>query len=262
MKKLFVILIIIGLIMIGSTLYYESKLLEEPIIIANEVNLDSNTIHLSYITNLISPSEFQSIEIDGMHYYPQNDSFLFYDPQQPIQYNSYVNYTYYSIFSPTISLQINETNDHLANVTKGTVYFNDGHTEIINLNVRQRSEFSLLRQEWGSAGTEGSSSRYEVLEPFTLHEVTMEDDRVDLVSFKINNNDVILPLDSPIQLGEKDTISFATTNGVAYFPGEWFTIELIGLDNQNKNLVIPIIANLNDLPSAELIGEIVKERRK
>ena len=262
LKKLYVILAIVGLIMVGSTLYYESKLLEEPIIIANEVNLDSDTIHLSYITNLIRPSEFQSIEIDGMHYYPENDFFLFYEPQQPTQTKSYVNYTYYSIYSPTISLQMDEKNGHLANATKGTVYFNDGHTEIIDLNVRQYTEFSPLREKWGSSGTEGSASRYEVVEPFTLLELTMEDDRVDLVRFQINNKDVPLPLNKPIQVSEKDTISFATTNGVAYYPGEWFTIELSGIDNQNKTLVIPLIANLSDLPSAEVVDEIVRERRK
>ena len=90
MKKLFVILAVVGLIRIGSVLYYETKLLDEPIIIANEVNLDMNRIHLSYITNLMQPSEFQLIEIDGMQYYPQNDFFMPFDSQQPIQTESYV----------------------------------------------------------------------------------------------------------------------------------------------------------------------------
>lgn len=92
MKKLFIILAVVGLIRIGIALYYETKLLEEPIMIANEVNLDMNSIHLSYIMNLMQPSEFQSIEIDGMHYYPQEDSFMFLNSQQPIQLESYANY--------------------------------------------------------------------------------------------------------------------------------------------------------------------------
>ena len=81
MKKLFIILAVVGMISIGSVLYYETKLLDEPIIIANEVNLDMNTIHLSYITNIMQPSEFQSIEIDGMQYYPQNEEMNVYDSQ-------------------------------------------------------------------------------------------------------------------------------------------------------------------------------------
>ena len=269
MKKLIVSLAIVGLINIGSVLYYETKLLEKPIIIANEVNLMSDTIQLSYITNLTQPHEFQLIEIDGMQYYPQDDFFMFYDSQQPLQMESYANYTYYSIFSPTISLQmddmgeiddIDNTNNHLATATEGTVYFKDGHTETIALNVRQREEITHLSQTMSSSGTEGSSSKLEVLEPFTLNEVNMTEDRADLISFQINNEEVPLPLERPIQVKESDTIYVATTDGMAYFPGEWFTIELNGVDHQNKELVIPLINNLNEPPSAEWVDEIVKER--
>ena len=260
MKKLFVILAVVGLIRIGSVLYYETKLLDEPIIIANEVNLDMNSIHLSYITNLMQPSEFQSIEIDGMQYYPQNDFFMPFNSQQPIQTESYVNYTYYSIFSPTIWLQTDDMDNRLTTATEGTVYFKDGHTETIALNVRQRKEFTHLHQTMSSAGTEGTTGNYEVLEPFTLHGVTLVDDRADIVSFQINNEEVPLPLELPIQLSENDKIYVATTNGVAHFEGETFNIELSGIDKQGNELVIPLIKNLNDRPSAEWVDEIVKER--
>lgn len=260
MKKLFIILAVVGLIRIGSALYYETKLLEEPIIIANEVNLDMNAIHLSYITNLMQPSEFQSIEIDGMHYYPQEDFFMFSNSQQPIQLESYANYIYYSIFSPTIWLQMDDTINQLTTSTEGTVHFKDGHTETIALNVRQRKELTQLDQIMSSGGTDGSSGTYKVVEPFTLNDVMVVEDKVDVVSFQINNEEVALPLEAPIQLSPSDTIDVATTNGVALFEGEWFTIELSGLDKQGDELVIPLINNLNDLPSAEWVDEIVKER--
>ncbi|MGM9946119.1 MAG: hypothetical protein ACI33M_14300 [Lysinibacillus sp.] len=260
MKKLFIILAVVGVINIGSVLYYETKLLDEPIIIANEVNLDMNSIHLSYITNLMQPSEFQSIEIDGMQYYPQNDFFMFYDSQQPIQTESYVNYTYYSIFSPTIWLEMDDMTNHLTTATEGTVYFKDGHTETIALNVRQRRELTQLDQIMSSGGTDGSSARYRVVEPFTLNSVTVVDDKVELVSFQINYEEVPLPLELPIQLNPSDTIDVATTNGVALFDGEWSTIELSGIDKQGNELVIPLIRSLNDRPSAEWVDEIVKER--
>lgn len=255
------ILAVVGLIRIGSALYYETKLLEEPIMIANEVNLEINTINLSYITNSMQPSEFQSIEIDGMHYYPQEDSFMFSNSQQPIQRESYANYTYYSIFTPTIWLQIDDTDNPLVTATEGTIYFKDGHTETIALNVRQRDESTQLDQIMSSSGSEGSSLRYKVIEPFTLNDVTVVEDKVDLVSFQINRVEVPLPLEAPIQLSSSDTIDVATTNGVARFLGEWFTVELSGVDKQGDELVIPIINGLNDLPSAEWVDEVVKERR-
>lgn len=260
MKKLFIILAVVGLIRIGSALYYETRLLEEPIIIANEVNLEMNAIHLSYITNLMQPSEFQSIEIDGMHYYPQEDSFMFLNSQQPIQLESYANYTYYSIFSPTIWLQMDDTDNHLVTATEGVVYFKDGHTETITLNVRQRKEVTQLHQIMSSSGSEGSALRYRVVEPFTLKSVTVVDDKVDLMGFQINQVEVPLPVELPIQLNPSDTIDVTTTNGVALFEGEWFTIELSGLDKQGDELVIPLINNLNDRPSEEWVDEIVKER--
>ena len=261
MKKLFIVLAVVGLINIGSVLYYETKLLDEPIIIANEVNLGMNSIHLSYITNLMQPSEFQSIEIDGMQYYPQNDFFMFYDSNQPIQTESYANYTYYSIFSPTIWIQ---TDDDLVNrlktVTEGTVHFKDGHTETITLNVRQRDQSTQLVQMLGSGGTDGSVRRYKVVEPFTLNSVTVVNEKVELVSFRINQVDVPLPLELPIQLKPSDAIYVATTNGMARFDGELSTIELGGIDKQGNELVIPLIKNLNDRPSMEWVDEIVKER--
>lgn len=260
MKKLFIVLAVVGLIRIGSALYYETKLLEEPIIIAHEVNLEMNAIHLSYITNLIQPSEFQSIEIDGMHYYPQEDFLMFPNSQQSIQLESYANYTYYSIFSPTIWLQMDDATNHLTTATEGTVYFKDGHKETIALNVRQRKESTQLDQVMGSGGTDGSSGTYKVIDPFTLNDVTVVENKVDLVSFQINNEEVTLPLELPMQLSLGDTIDVATTNGVALFEGEWFTIELSGLDKQGDELVIPLINNLNDRPSAEWVDEIVKER--
>ena len=260
MKKLFVILAVVGLIRVGSVLYYETKLLDEPIIIANEVNLDMNSIHLSYITNLMQPSEFQSIEIDGMQYYPQNDSFMFYDSQQPIQMESYANYTYYSIFSPTIWIQMDDMDNRLTTATEGTVYFKDGPTETITLNVRQRRELTHLDQIMSSGGTDGSFGRYKVVEPFTLKSVTVPDDKVELVSFQINYEEVPLPLELPIQLNPSDTIDVATTNGVARFAWELSAIELSGVDKKGNELVIPLISSLNDLPSAEWVDEIVKER--
>ena len=260
MKKLFIILAVVGLIRIGSALYYETKLLEEPIIIANEVNLDMNAIHLSYITNLMRPSEFQSIEIDDMHYYPQEDFFMFSDSQQPIQTESYANYTYYSIFTPTIWLQMDHTDNQLVTATEGTVHFKDGHTETIDLNVRQRDESTQLDQIMSSSGSEGSALRYRVTAPFTLNDVTVVEDNVDLMSFQINRVELSLPLEAPVQLSPSDTIDVVTTNGVARFLGEWFTVELSGVDKQGNELVIPIINNLNDRPSAEWVDEIVKER--
>ncbi|WP_332646627.1 hypothetical protein [Lysinibacillus sp. 54212] len=259
MKKLFVILAVVGLIIIGSMLYYESKLLEEPIIIANEVDLGMNTIHISYITNGLQPHELQSVEIDGMHYYPQNDFDVESDSQQSVQWASYVNYTYYSIFAPSIPIQIDD-GQSLTAATEGTVHFTDGHTEKILLNVRQPDELTQLYQTMSFGGTDGSEAHYEVVEPFTLHGLAVEGESVELTSFKINNEEVPLPIKQPIQLNIDDTIYYHSTNGIALFLGEPFTIELSGVDQMNNGIIIPLYNSLNEIPSKEWVDEKVKER--
>lgn len=256
-----VILGVVGLIQLVSYFYYESKMLKQPIILASEIQLDSNQINLSYITNFMRPSELQSIEIDGMHYYPQQDNgFMFNNSSQRIQDQSYANYAYYAIFSPTIWLQSDESKDFLANATEGTVYFSDGYSEKLTLTNKKLTHYEILDFMMTSVGTDGTEAQYRLRESFTLNNVTVVEDKVELTSFKINNKEVTLPLIQPIVLHENDTIFLATTDGMARFEGELFVIELNGFDQNNNEIVLTHRNNLNSAPSAQWVEEFVKER--
>ncbi|MCH7323386.1 hypothetical protein LZ480_16040 [Solibacillus sp. MA9] len=261
MKKLLVILAVVGLFQFASIVYYESKMLEKPIVIATEVNGDTNQINISFISNLMRPSELQTIEIDGMHFYPGHNDWFMYNPSmQPIQDQSYAKYAYYAIFAPTIGLQTKELANQLANATEGTLYFTDGYSEKVTLTHRKTAHNDFLEFIRSSAGSNGTEARYRLRKSFTLTDVNVVGDRVELTSFQINNKEVSLPLVQPIELDRKDTIFLATTDGMSRFQMDHFTIDLVGLDEYNNEIVLTHSNSLNSLPSAEWVEEVVKER--
>ncbi|HEY4623652.1 MAG TPA: hypothetical protein VIH12_07310 [Solibacillus sp.] len=261
MKKLLIILAVVGLFQMASIVYYESKMLNKPIVIASEVNGDLNQINISYITNSMRPSELQSLEIDGVQYYPRNfDWFGQQLSTQPIQDQSYAKYAYYTIVAPVIGLQSEEVANHLADATEANVTFTDGHSEQVTLTYHKSTYYDYLEFIRGSTGLDGTDARYRLSQALTLKDVRVVDDRVELTNFQINNKEVPLPLTKPIELQRKDTIYIATTNGMARFQMDQFTIELVGLDQHNQEVVLTYTDSLNSPPSAEWVEEIVKER--
>lgn len=261
MKKLLIILAVVGLFQMTSIVYYESKMLKQPIIIASEVNGDLKRINISYITNSMRPSELQSLEIDGVQYYPEDyDWFGQQLSTQPTQDQSYAKYAYYTIVAPVIGLQSEEVANHLANATEATVTFTDGHSEQVPLTYRKTTTYDYLEFIRGSASLDGTDARYRLSKALTLTDVRVVDDRVELTSFQVNNKEVPLPLTKPIELQRKDTIYIATTDGMARFQMDQYVIELVGLDQHHQEVVLTYNNSLISPPSAEWVEEIVKER--
>lgn len=262
MKKLLIILAAVGLIQLASIVYYESKMLEKPIMLVSEVDFDSQRIHLAYITNFMRPSVVQSIEIAGVHYSPYDDNgFMFNHSPVPVQQQSYVNYAYYAIFSPTVWLQGDEESyKHLESAKEATVYFTDGYSEKVALTKRKPTHNDFLSFRMNSAGTNGSDVTYEVVKSFTLNSVTAVENKVDITSFKINNKEVPLPLVQPLEIKEKDIIYLATANGFGVYAEDRFIVELAGVDSSNNEISLIHRNYINNPPSEEWVKHMVKER--
>lgn len=262
MKKLLIILAVVGLFQMTSIVYYESKMLKKPIIIASEVNGDLKRINISYITNSMRPSELQSLEIDGVQYYPEDYDWFGQQQfsKQSIQNQSYAKYAYYTIVASVIGLKSEEVANHLANATEATVTFTDGHSEQVPLTYRKTTTYDYLEFIRGSASLDGTDARYRLSKALTLTDVRVVDDRVELTSFQVNNKEVPLPLTKPIELQRKDTIYIATTDGMARFQMDQYVIELVGLDQHHQEVVLTYNNSLISPPSAEWVEEIVKER--
>ncbi|MBD8036273.1 hypothetical protein H9635_05915 [Solibacillus sp. A46] len=259
MKKLLLILVIVGVIQITSTLYYDAKMLDEPIPVAGTIDFANKTIKFSYITNSIDPHEFQSIEFNGHHYYPEQP-FSMFNAQPQTTLETYVKYTYYSMISPVIWLYENEDLTPLDGVTKGTIHFKDRMTTPISLTTYEYEEIPQLEFLSSSVGTDGTSGFYKVLEPFTLKQINVVDNRVNLLNFKINGKVVQLPLTAPLQLNNEDKLYLETTDGEAQYEMELFKLELHIVDNVEKDKILTLTQFLNTRPSEDWVNSLVKER--
>lgn len=259
MKRLLLILAVVGIIQIASTLYYDTKMLDEPIPVAGMIDFANKTIKFSYVTNSLDPHEFQSIEFNGHHYYPEQP-FSMFNAQPQTTLETYVKYTYYSMISLVIWLYDNEDLTPLEGVTKGTIHFKNGITTTIPLTTYEYEEIPQLQSLSSSVGTDGTSGFYKVLEPFTLKQVTVVDNRVDLLNFKINGKDVQLPLTAPLQFNTEDKLYIETTDGEAQYEMELFKLELHIMDAEQKDKILTLTQFLNTKPSEDWVNNLVKER--
>lgn len=257
MKRLLLILALVGVIQITSTVYYDTKQLEQPIPISGTIDFANNTINFSYITNTIEPHEFQSIELNGHHYYPEQPFSMF--AQEP-QLETYVKYRYYSMISPVIWLYEVEDLSSLDGATKGTIHFKNGDPVTVTFTTREHIDIPQLQTMSSTAGTNGTSGLYQVLSPFTLKQVSVVDERVGLLDFKVNGKEIQLPLTAPLELNMDDTLYIETTNGEAYYEMELFTLELHIVDQLQQDTVLTMNQFLNTRPSEDLVTRIVKER--
>lgn len=259
MKRLFLILAVVGVIQIASTVYFNTKRLEQPIPVAGAIGLNNDNINFSYITNTLEPHEFQSLELNGHHYYPEQPFSMF--AEEP-QIETYVKYTYYSMISPVVWLYHEEDLSALTGVTKATIHFKDGHTATVPLTTYKQMEMEIpqLLTRSNSAGTNGTSGFYEVLAPFTLKQVNVVDHRVEILDFKVNGKGVRLPLTAPLEINKDDTLYIETTYGEAQFEMELFTLELHIVDELQKDTVWTMRQFLNTRPSEDWVTDLVKER--
>ncbi|MER2107374.1 MAG: hypothetical protein ABS949_10595 [Solibacillus sp.] len=257
MKKLLIILAIVGLIKITNAVYYDTKLVEAPIVVAGEVDFSNNNIKLSYITNSLKPHEFQSIEIGGQHYFPEQP-FSMFGEETPLE--SYVTYTYYSVYSPIIWLGDDENMTPLVGAREGTIHFKDGRTETVALTSRDYVKISELQSTSSSTGSHGTAEFYKVQVPFTLKQVNVIEDRVDIVSLQVNQKEVPLPLTAPIALAPQDTLYIATTDGEARFEMELYKMELHIVNEAQQEQILELSQYLNTRPSEDWVNQLVKER--
>lgn len=103
-KKLGLIVLIIALGRIGSLVYYENKLLEEPVVVSTEYHEEMGVIIVRYITNRSAPEGLAWIEIGDQAFGP--DSFY-----EEVMYDPYISnanlqkeYTYYSLYQSHVPL--------------------------------------------------------------------------------------------------------------------------------------------------------------
>lgn len=264
MKKLLIVLALLGIFQIGSTLYYETKQLDEPIVIASVVDLNNNRIDVSYITNRLNTAEIQSIEISGVHYYPKpHEMNPFNNDQKFIE--AYANYTYYSIVSPYIPLyseRLGELNYLLQSTREATIYFNNGFTEQVTLDIQEAKEVTQLEFVSSGGGSEGSQQVVKAVEPMKLREVELVQGNVSIAYFAVSGKELTLPLLNPVEINENDQLHLKVTDLFARFPGDDYLIHLHVTDKNGSEMVLPLTYTINGMPSEQWVEQMIEEREK
>ena len=264
MKKLFIVLAALGIFQIGSSLYLETKQLEEPILIASVVDLDSNRIYVSYITNRLNPSELQSIAIEDVQYYPNPNEFNMFNSDQKVV-ETFADYRYYSIISPYIPLytdQLEAIKQQLIHTKEATVYFKDGHSEQVTLDIQEVKGTPQLEFVLSSGGSQGSELAFKAVEPITIREVELVKGDVEITYFAVKGKEIELPLQAPVELGENEQIHLKATDILSRFPGDKFIIHLHVTDKNGVSLVLPLTNNINGTPSEQWVEQMIEEREK
>lgn len=264
MKKLLIVLALLGIFQIGSTLYYESKKLNEPIVIASVVDLTNARMDVSYITNRLTPAEVQIIEISGVHYYPQPYEMNPFDTEQKFL-ETFANYTYYSIVSPSIQLdseRLDELNYLLQSTREATIHFNNGFTQQVTLDIHEAKEVPQLEFVSSVGNTEGSQQVMKAAEPMKLRAVEHVKGAISISYFAVKGTELTLPLQKPVEINENEELQLNVTDLFARFPGDDYLIHLHVTDKNGSEIVLPLTNTINGMPSEQWVEQKIEEREK
>lgn len=268
MKKWLVLVILLGVIRIGGVIYYDSKLLSEPIALASAIDRDFGVLHLSYITNRSEPRSVHWVDVGGRGLFPQN----MYDDWSEFGELStddlFVETTYYSLYSTAIPLQPEEDFEgiedfeDIGDLPFVIVHYDDGSSEKVDVELFELYDAPQLTSVSSGGDSEGSYEIFKVVEPFTVSEVKLSDERIDITSFRINQQEYTLPLSKPIEVNSGDSIYLKITGGTLRFVGDRGSINLVGTNKAGEPQSISLFARLNDAPSEEWINQKVREEKE
>ena len=253
-KKLIVILTVILLLRIGSLIYFDSKLLEEPIVVAAVYDEGFGNLNIGYITNRLMPQELHYFEYAGDEYYPEGVFFS----HGTSNAHMYRNYKYQSLYSTTFNVREPQKKNQWRKPGEGRVYFTDGTSQAVTFDVNPKVDVRFLTTIMSSGGTDGHEGIYVAEKEFLLEEVDWNE-RIEGVSIALNRKSMELPLTTPISIAEGDRIEIRSTGGLALFLGDISYLFLRGKDSRGNAIELPIFLNMNEAPSSEWIDQRIAE---
>lgn len=147
-KKLGIIIVIIALLRIGSFVYYESKLLEEPVVVSTEYHEEMGVIIVRYITNRSAPEGLAWIEIGDQAFGP--DSFyeeVMYDPYLS-NANLQQEYTYYSLYQSHVAVPGTSEMESIEIPDFATIYFTAASNARVPIGRTLEQEQETPTEDW------------------------------------------------------------------------------------------------------------------
>ena len=262
MKKLFIVLAAIVVIRLGSIAYFETKQLEEPIILAQDIHVDSDLLYISYITNHVQPHEISNVIINGHHFYPYQETNYNGFISSSNQSSVYVSGRIYSIHTVTFPLHSMEEDLNFSDLTTSTIQFNDGIQLEEKVTVSKYSvEQTILTFNFSSSSNDGTGKdSYTTEQDAVLTNVTF--DELEELTIEINREPVDLPIQAPISIPVNSLIEMNYKSQIGYYSHDRSKIVLSFLDENKVPIEIPFLEFKNNPPTSEWIDQYAKERAK
>lgn len=257
-KKLGLIVLIIALVRIGSFVYYETKVLDEPVIIASNYDEGMGMITVSYITNRLDPHDVAWVEMGGLSFGP--DSYMdmpFFDSHQTSAVK-FADYTYHSIYYSQMHIGYSVEDGSLEIEDEMTVHFTDSSRQQVPVEGGMWDERNFLTSSYSSSGSKQSFQTYIVERPFELEEIEIEAGQ-KIVEFKVNTNQIPVPLEESLLLKDGDRVSLTLLNRNATYLGDSMHLFFVGKDEENGSVKIHIQNSIDAPPSRKWIKERIEE---
>lgn len=245
----------------GSSWYAKSKEIE-PIVLTVDYNEDFRTLASSFLNNLHEVNQISWIEINGRQFRPYDYGYPFF-ANMPLEVpDSYENYTYHAIRDAQFQLS-DEDHAFLQQQKTGevaTVHFSNGHIKTFPLQVNERA-----KKQWVAFTGGGGYSTYaltsEVVKPFILEEMTIDDATVHVKRLTIGGKTVSYPLTEPISLQEGQIIHLVTSGGMSLHINTLIPIWFSGKDAHGTPVEEKIYGHTYTPPTAEMVDQWVEEAK-
>ena len=230
MKKWAWLLVLVIIISCTSEAIAYSKRLSHPIVLEVTIDHDFQNLYVSYLTNRQKPTIMQSVIVGDRTLYPQNSGFSFM--AEPAQPNSFKDYTYYSIYSELISLNMELEDPYFTEMIdsfdKATVTFNNGHyAEEVPLKVIRHGRLPAFLL----SGNELVNGKLElqilVEDEFELQGLTLEENYGQITGVSLQGEPVTLPF----QLKEDDVVVATVEEAYALYMFDQVYVTITGLQN-------------------------------
>lgn len=259
-KKIWLILLVVVLVRLASMAYYETKLLEKPIIVASVYNEGFGVVYVGYITNRLQPVDVSHLEYEGGAYYSESpyDSGLSFGGGEETRAERYQDYSYYALYTARIQMRQPGEESEWADSKDATLYFMNNDFQEIEIQTTPEPGHLFLSNPMSSSGTDGHESLHIAEEDFELQEIVW-DEQLDWASVALNRKTVEIPLQSPLEIKKGDRFEVSAKGSKARFLGDWGYVYFRGADYNGKPIEIPLMININQAPSSEWIEQRVKE---
>lgn len=260
MKKIWFALSVIVVIRLGTLVFLEMQLLDEPIILAQDVRLKNDALYVSYITNNAKPHEISYVEIGDTYLYPTQDTDLFGINTNSSQLNEYVRGRIYSIHAVTFPLNLEQRDIYFPNAATAIIHFTNGMKWEKPLTVsRPWVDQQILRESLLTTSNNGTEKEtYTTEQDVVLTKLDFSE--LEDVTLAINHEQVELPLKSAITIPKDTLIEITFKAQIDLYPFDQYEIIFYMLDENKVPIEISMGNYKNNPPSSTWIHEFVKER--